>query len=96
MLNCVLLIKFYDLVLPKVIFSPNFLFFSFFPPSFSFPFSKPFDYFPPPTGGGNTEQYTGLGINEEKTGKNESAINNDVDDSGGGKAEIMGFKKRKV
>ena len=51
---------FYDFLLPKVIFSPSFLFFLFFPPSFSFPLSKPFDYFPPPTGRGNTEQYTGL------------------------------------
>ena len=60
-LNCVLLIMFYDYLLPEVIFSPSFLFFLFFPPSFSFPFFKPFDYFsPPPTGGGNTEQYTGL------------------------------------
>ena len=50
-LNCVLLISFYDLVLPKVLFSPNFLFFSFFSLHF-FLISKPFDYFPPPTGRG--------------------------------------------
>ena len=43
---------FNDLSLPIVIFSPNFLFFPFFPSSFSFPFSNPFDYFPPPRGGG--------------------------------------------
>ena len=42
---------FYDFLLPKVIFSPSFLFFSLFPP-FSFPFSKPFDYFPLHRGGG--------------------------------------------
>ena len=34
---------FYDLVLPKVIFSPNFLFLSLFPPLISFPISKPFE-----------------------------------------------------
>ena len=41
MLNCVLLIKFYDLVLPKVTFSQNFLFFLFFPLPFPSPSPNP-------------------------------------------------------
>ena len=39
---------------------PKFSFFLFFSPWIFSPITKPFDYFPPPTGGGNVEQYTGL------------------------------------
>ena len=50
-LNCVLLIVFYDLVLSIVIFSPNFLFFSFFPLRFPSPSPDPRL---------KTQEYTGL------------------------------------
>ena len=59
MLNCVLLTSFYDLVLSKVIFSQNFLFFSFFSLWFSSPLSNPL-IFPLPLPGGLTQFYTGL------------------------------------
>ena len=61
MLNCVLLISFYDLVLPKVSFSQNFLFFSFSPLTFFRPSPNPLIISPPQRGGGrNVEQYSGL------------------------------------
>ena len=40
MWNCVLQTSFYDLVLSKIMFSPNFLFFSFSPNLISFPISN--------------------------------------------------------
>ena len=64
MLNCVLLIVFYDLVLSKVIFSPNFLFFSFFPLWFPSPSPDPLIFSPPHRGGGKTQLYTGLHLNQ--------------------------------
>ena len=63
MLNCILLIEFYDLVLPKVTFSPNFLSFSFVPLSFSYPR-------PNPMGGGAQLYKPGYLISWKILGKN--------------------------
>ena len=57
MLNCVYLIKVDDLVLQRVIFSPNFLFFSVFPLSFPSLSPNPLTFFP--------QLYTGQTIYEE-------------------------------
>ena len=51
MFNCILLIRIYDLVLPTVLFSPNFYFCSF-PLRFSSPSPNPLYNIPPPWGGG--------------------------------------------
>ena len=63
------LIDFYDLVLPKIIFSPNFLFFSFFLLLFPSPSPNPLIFCPPPTGGKSNGLEMGKEIKEGKKEK---------------------------